>query len=478
MFYSSAMRTLLRHLVPAVLPTLLVACSHEPPPSQLEQVQERGKLIVVTRNAATTYYEGAEGPVGLEYELLKGFADRLGVELQLVIAPNLQTVLSVLGEGKVDLGAAGLTVTEPREHWLRFSHPYQHINQQLIYRVGSLRPREPEALTGHLEVLANSSHEELLEQLREEYPELQWHSNPHVETEELLAMVWQEQIDYTIADSNEFSMNQRFMPELRVAFDISEPQPLAWAFPRFHDESLYLAANDYLQAIEEDGTLANLLERYYGHLGEFDYVGTRAFLRHINERLPKYRELFEYTAREFHLDWRLLAATAYQESHWNPNAVSPTGVRGMMMLTQNTARELGVTRRTDPVESIWGGALYLSRLHARLPERIEEPDRSWLALAAYNIGFGHLEDARILTERNGGNPDKWKDVKQTLPLLHQRKWHSQTRFGYARGREALQYVENIRSYFDILMWVSEQEKSETVLLPPPHPATRLDSPVL
>ena len=456
---------------------LLTACG-QPANTRLVQVQERGKLIVVSRNAATTYYEGAEGPTGLEYDLLRGFANELGVELQLITAPNIQTVLTILGEGKVDMGAAGLTVTEPRSHWLRFSHPYQHITQQLVYRIGTPRPRDPGEIEGHLEIIASSSHEERLIHLRAEYPQLSWQPNALVENEELLTLVWQGELDYTVADSNEVTLNQHFMPELRVAFDLSEPQALAWGFPRFHDDSLQQAANHYLQGLEESGTLAKLLERYYGHLQSFDYVGVRTFMRHINERLPDYQEIFEYAANEFDLDWRLLAATAYQESHWNPDAVSPTGVRGIMMLTQNTARELGVSRRTDPVESIRGGALYLSRLHQRIPERISEPDRSWLALAAYNIGYGHMEDARILTQRNGGNPDSWKDVKDTLPLLHKRIWHSQTRYGYARGKEALQYVENIRSYYDILVWLSERDKVLPEPPPPPHPALRVDSPIL
>jgi membrane-bound lytic murein transglycosylase F len=478
MFYSYRMTRTLRYLTFPPLLLVLSACSNEAS-SQLEHVKERGKLIVVTRNAATTYYEGPEGPTGLEYELLKGFADELGVELQLVVAPNPQTILSLLAEGAADLGAAGLTATKPREVWLRFSRPYQHIHSQLIYRTGTPRPGDPGEIAGHLEILTDSSHEEALLHLRNAYPELNWHSNPRVDSEELLAMVWHKQIDYTIADSNEFVINQRFMPELRVAFDLGEPQPLGWAFPRFHDESLYLAANDYLQRMEESGALAQLLERYYGHLENFDYVGIRIFMRHINERLPQYRALFELSAREIDLDWRLLAAAAYQESHWDPDAVSPTGVRGIMMLTHNTARELGLNNRTDPVESIHGGARYLSQLHARIPERIQEPDRSWLALAAYNIGFGHMEDARVLTQRNGGNPDRWKDVKQRLPLLHQRKWHSQTRFGYARGKEALQYVENIRSYYDILVWLTDQQEKSNQAPPMPlHPAMLVNSPAL
>jgi len=209
-----------------------------------------------------------------------------------------------------------------------------------------------------------------------------------------------------------------------------------------------------------------LLERHYGHVSDFDYVGTRTYMRHIEQRLPEYRPHFEEAVADKDIDWRLLAAVAYQESHWNPKAVSPTGVRGMMMLTRTTANDLGVDRRTDPRQSIDGGSRYLKYLLDRIPERIQGRDRLWLALAAYNIGYGHMEDARIITQQRGGDPDKWMDVKESLPLLHKRKWYSKTKNGYARGNEAVRYVENIRSYYDILVWMIERNEPK-----PAPPAT-------
>jgi len=129
-----------------------------------------------------------------------------------------------------------------------------------------------------------------------------------------------------------------------------------------------------------------------------------------------------------------------------------------MMLTSVTAADLGVERRTDPTQSIEGGARYLKELLARVPERISDPDRLWFALASYNVGAGHLEDARILTEQRGGNPDLWKDVKESLPLLSKRAFYMRTRYGYARGAEPVKYVENIRSYYDILLWSTDQTR--------------------
>lgn len=456
-----------------LLLTLLTACSQ--PKNELERVLKQKELVVLTRNAASTYYEGPQGPLGLEYDLARGFAKQLGVKLRIEVAGNVGEVLSRLAEGEADFAAAGLTVTQPRQLWARFTPPYQHITQQLVYRSGTKKPKNLDQLDGTLEIVAGSSHEERLHKLHTEHHQLSWSENSEAESEELLTLVWERLIDYTVADSNEVLMNRRYYPELHVAFDLTEPEPLAWAFPKFKDQSLFNAASDYFNTIRESGELAKLIERYYGNLDSFDYVGTRTFQKHIKQRLPEYRHLFEYAAKEFKIDWVLLAAAAYQESHWNPDAVSPTGVKGIMMLTMATAGEIGVNERTDPVESIRGGALYLSKLMKKIPERIQEPDRSWLALAAYNVGYGHLEDARKITQRRGGNPDSWKDVKENLPLLRKRKWHKKTRHGYARGNEAVRYVENIRSYYAILGWQVEKEKPSFT---PPSRAIGIDSPAL
>ncbi|RRQ21058.1 membrane-bound lytic murein transglycosylase MltF [Thiohalobacter thiocyanaticus] len=294
---------------------------------------------------------------------------------------------------------------------------------------------------------------------------MSWRANRELDSEALLHLVWEQVIDYTIADSNEIAINQRFYPELRTAFAISEPQPLAWAFARGPDTSLYEAAKQFFFELRNSGRLAQIIERYYGHVQDFDYVGTRRYLRHIQLRLPEYTGIFKRAAKKNGLDWRLLAAVGYQESHWRPDARSPTGVRGIMMLTLNTVKYLGLDDRLDPVQSIQGGAEYLRMMIEKIPERIPEPDRTWLALAAYNIGFGHLEDARRLTEANGAEPDRWVDVKEHLPLLTQKKWYQRTRFGYARGHEPVQYVENIRSYYDILVWYTERDQ-EPVPSPP------------
>lgn len=452
-------------ILPLLLALVLLATCGRQSPSLLEQIQEQGELVVLTRNSPTSYYEGPEGPTGLEYDLASLFAERLGVRLRMVVPRNFNEIIPLLATRRYHFAAAGLTVTESRQALVRFGPSYQEITAQLVYRSGNGRPMDLSQLNGRLEVVAGSSHVELLQELRREHPRLIWHEAGQMESELLLSRVWDRIIDYTIADSNEVGINQRFYPELRVAMDLGEPQPLAWAFPIIEDDSLYNEAIDFFLEIRESGKLRQLLDRYYGHVEQLDYVGTRRYMRHIEERLPLYRPLFEAAGEATEQDWRLLAAMGYQESHWDPAAQSPTGVRGIMMLTLDTMRQLGLDNRLDPEQSIMGGARYIRQIKDRLPERIEEPDRTWLALAAYNVGMGHLEDARVLTERSGGNPDKWVSVKKYLPLLSEKKWYEQTRYGYARGHEPVQYVENIRGYYDILVWQTTSNRVPAPLPP-------------
>lgn len=420
------------------------------PPTVVEQVVRAGELRVVTVVGPTTYYVDGRGPAGFEYELARMFAEHLGVELRLVTPDNADDIIPMIARREADLAAAGLIATEEHAREVRFGPAYHEASQQLVYRRGAVRP----AGLANIEdtVLSGTRHASLIRAALAEHANVQWQAESGLETGDLLARVWRREIPYTIADSNEVKVSQRYYPELRVAFDVTPPQPLAWAFPRLGDDSLIRAADEFFVQMEKTGELERLRERYYGHVNEFDYVGVRRFLRHVEQRLPKYSELFRDAATVYQHDWRLLAAVGYQESQWNPKAVSPTGVRGIMMLTRRTAEELGIEDRIDPINSITGGARYLQQILRRLPAHIQEPDRTWMALAAYNVGYGHLQDARALTRKNGGNPDRWADVMKSLPLLMEKQWYRQTRYGYARGMEAVRYVQNIRGYYDMLVW--------------------------
>lgn len=430
--------------------------------TQLEAVKRSGELRVLTYSSTTTYYETPEGPAGFEYDFARAFADHLGVKLRIVPASYTNQALTRLATGEADF-AVGISETPARREKWRFTPPYQQVRQQVVYRLGTIRPTNIEELAGReIEIPSGSSYAERLQQLKAKHPQLQWSENPDKNPDDLLQLVWEGLLDLTVADSHTVAVNQPYFPELQVAFDLQKPEGLAWAFARTSDTSLYDAANHFIKAQQRSGMLAQLTDRYYGSASRYSFVNLSVYRMRVRTRLPLYQPLIEEAAKQNELDWRLLAAMAYQESYWDPTNVSPTGVRGFMMLTRATAEEMGVNKLDDASESIRGGARYLKELLDRLPARITGPDRLWFALAAYNVGMSHLEDARILTQKQGANPDKWNDVKERLPLLEDEKWHSQTKYGYCRGAEPVQFVNRVRTYFDVLARLDEDDRSKRI----------------
>jgi membrane-bound lytic murein transglycosylase F len=431
---------------------------------QLDKVRERGTLIVSSRSTAAVGETEHVGRDAFELSLVRQFADYLGVDLRVVGRDSLRSLLGDVATGSVDMAAAGLGVTPARAARFAFSLPYLQVHEQLVYRAGSYRPRTLDDIApGDLHVVADSSHEETLAQLRDDgHPDLGWRRHALRDARPLLRQVDSGEIRLTVADSHTVAKARRIYRHVAVALDLNEDRPVAWAFRHGDDRSLLDAANRFLDQMHADGRLAQLQARYFGHTGRLNFVDTRAFWRGVRDRLPTYRPLFEQAATETGHDWRLLAAISYQESHWDPDAVSPTGVRGLMMLTQVTAKRVGVSNRLDPEESILGGARYLQLIERRIPERISGQNRIWLTLAGYNVGFGHLEDARVLTERQGGNPDLWLDIKQHLPLLADPAHYKTLRYGFARGQEPVDYVENIRNFYDMMIWFTTTRDQATV----------------
>jgi len=431
-------------------------------PTELEKIQESGQIRILSRNGPTTYYEGPHGLTGFEYTLSLAFAKHLGVELVIEEEENLRSMLDSVGTIKGNFAAAGLTITDKRKKQVLFTDSYLDVTQQLIYKSGTSKPRSVEDLYGKsIIIIGNSSHSENLRKLKREYPQLEWEERYDVEMVDLLDMVNSGEIDHTIVDSNAYDLNRSLTPNARVAFNISEPEQLAWAFPLNKDDTLYKEAQKFFTKIKTEGLLDETIETVYGHLNELDYGDAVTFANRLDVRLPKWEDLLRSAAEEHDLDWHLLAAISYQESHWNPKAISPTGVRGFMMLTRSTAKYMGVKNRTNAEQSIRGGAKYFKSIYNRLPDRISNTDRTWFALASYNIGLGHVNDARILTEHFGGNPDKWADVRENINLLSKRKYYKSTKHGYARGWEAINYVRNIRNFYNIIAW-QQKEKLQQV----------------
>lgn len=434
---------------------VLSACDWRMESPKIAKIRERGVLIVATRNAPTTYYLGRDQmPEGFEHDLAKSFAEYLHVGVTFNIYHSRQEILAAVRSGEVDLAAAGLTQFRDSEGKFRFGPVYQNVDQQVVCRRGGppaknlLQLADVRLVIGEVGGVQNR-----LKELKGLIPNLSWEVEPSLSVEQILEKVWLGEIDCTIADSNVVAINRRYYPELVVKFPLGDATPLTWILPS-GEGLLSLELEKWFKDMKENGQLESVFERYYGYLAyyhdDYDYVENRVFMVRINERLPEYERVFREAGEKLQTPWQLLAALAYQESQWNPRAKSPTGVRGMMMLTRETATDLGVKNRMDPLESVVGGGEYLQSLKQKLPSEIGEPDRTWIALAAYNVGIGHIYDARELALQFGKNPNLWVDLQTVLPLLSVEKFHKNLKRGYARGLEPVQYVKRIRHYYDIL----------------------------
>jgi membrane-bound lytic murein transglycosylase F len=415
--------------------------------ANLEDIREAGELVVVTAPGPTSYSLNEAGePVGYEVELAQSFADHLGVPVRFELRDNLRGVLAAIADGEGHIAAAGITRTDIRQDFYTFGPSYKTVREQVVCRRFGARVREPGDLASvDLAVVGGSSYEETLRSLKEEHPEISWRPVEAPSAMPLLEQVQNEQLDCTVADSTLVAHARLSFPELLAPLDLASERSLAWITAPETPE-LMGALEAWFADIHGGELLAELDERWYGHTRRFDYVDTARFVRRIDERLPALRRHFIAAARETGIDWRWLAAQAYQESHWDPDAVSATGVRGVMMLTLPTANELGIEDRTDPAQSIDGGARYLRNLYDRLPEEVTGDDRLFKAFAAYNIGMGHLYDARRLALRQGMDANVWPVMRETLPMLTEPTHYETVRYGYARGHEPVQYVRNIRRY--------------------------------
>ncbi len=433
---------------------LLGTCSETPP--VLEQIQLQGELRVATRNSPIAYWQGVNGPDGPEYALAERFARALGVRLKLTVLNTPDKLAAEVKSNRAHLAAAGLAISPRPEKQLVWGPSYMDARQYVIVRPQGPRPRRISGLrTLRVEVVAGSAQAAALRKavgiaLQGARP-ARWKESTDVYVLDLLDRVSTGKIDATVANEHEYQLARNFHPELTIAFELREKAHLAWWLPRY-EPALIARVEAFFKALAPE--LPQWLAPHYADPERLDYVGARNFIGHVDERLPLYRVIFQQAGTATGLDWRLIAAIGYQESKWDPAAVSKTGVRGMMMLQEDTASRMGVKDRGDAQQSILGGARYFLEVRSMIPARIPEPDRTWFALAAYNIGFGHLEDARVLAQQHGRSADRWLDVRAALPLLATESSFLNTKYGYARGYETVRFVDNVRAYLDILEWVA------------------------
>jgi membrane-bound lytic murein transglycosylase F len=450
----------------AVLAFLAVGCEEAPKP--IAPIAQSGELVVLTVNGPATYFEDAQGlPSGFEYDLAMLFARELKAQPAFVIIDNPAKIDRLLREGQAHLAAAALPRHFDFPGGLAWGPSYHTTQHQVVGRMGGARPKSLKDIADkRVGVIEETVAEYLLsapaplELNVERLP-------PGISTADLLEQVADGRLDYALVESTRFTLARRHFPQIEVAFNLGSPVDYSWLVSTVDKKRILEAAGPFFARITRDGTLKRLIDRYYGHAARITALDSGRLLERIGTHLPRLKPWFQEAEAVSGIDWRLVAAIGYQESHWDPLATSPTGVRGLMMLTDDTASRLQVKNRLDARESIVGGARYFALLKEAMSPRITEPDRTYLALAAYNLGLGHLEDARILAQRSNLNPDKWQDVRQVLPRLSDPDAYHTLKHGYARGSEALQLVDNVRNYYDILTRI---EPRQTPLLRDVHEA--------
>lgn len=422
--------------------------------SSLVKIQRRNVLNVVLLNSPSTYYIGVDGPTGFEYDLLKSYANHLGVKLNITSAHTIQEAIQLRKNPDIDIISASLVKTPQRSEDFNFGPSYFEVQEQVICHRGMIGkhkfPRDVEELAElNIMVGKDTSYSETIKSLQNDGFDINATFSTDLSTEELLKKVSNHEIDCTVADSNVYALNLRYYPEIRMAFSISGREQLSWLLQKDTPE-LKADMYSWLNTFNQQGKMIQLKDHYYSYVLFFDYYNTKMFYKRMKSRLPKYQKIFEEASTRFGIPWTLLASISYQESHWNPKAKSFTGVRGLMMLTRNTAKLLGVTNRLDPKQSIVGGTRHIKQMLKLVPKEVLGENRLKFALAAYNIGLGHIKDAQHLAREIGLNENIWSDLKIVLPLLSQKKFYRDLKYGYARGEEPVKYVESIYNYRDIL----------------------------
>ncbi len=418
----------------------------------LDSIVARDTLRVLTRNSAYTYFLHRGTEMGFEYELIYDFAEKLGVNVKMVVPPRWDDMIPWLLEGRGDIIAAAMTVTPERAKQVAFSEPYNSVYQVVLTRTGGPRINAPEDLIGkQVHVRAGSSYYRRLEELNKELgggikivavPE-------YYDTEYIIELLMDRVIDVTVADVNIARLERSHYDSLRINTRISADEDLAWAV-RPNANALLDAINEYIDGLYtttgRSATFNILTRRYFNHAqGLGTYKHSLQEFR-TDGRISQYDHLIDKYAAQYGFAFSLIAAQAYQESRFNPNAKSWVGAKGIMQIMPRTGEALGVRNLADPEQNIEAGVRYLRELYDRFDESLHPHDRLAFALASYNVGYGHVRDARLLAAEEQLNPDVWQgNVEWMLLNLSRQNYYERTASGYARGHEAVNYVNNIMS---------------------------------
>lgn len=414
--------------------------------------QKNLSLRMITRNSPETYFLWRGQLMGFEYELMKEFSKRHNVRLEVIVADNYQQMKSLLENGEGDIIAAGLSRILERESEFKFSTRYNRVSELLVANKNSAAIEQLSDLNGRtISVRKSSAFWATAKKLADQYGVKIVAADENIPTEILIAQVADKEIDLTIADSNLVSIEQRFRDNVVAPLILKENIPYAYAV-RQDNLQLLGSINAFIKK-EYRGTFYNVIKGKY-------FASKKRLTSYRKDRvtagstLSPYDQLVKDKARKYQFDWRLIVSQMFQESRFNPNAMSSAGAQGLMQVLPRTAKELGFLDLNNPEQSIAAGIQYLDWTRARFSKNIPLEERLFFALAAYNAGFGHVRDAQKLAKKMGLRSDKWFDhVEKAMLLLQKPAYYKNTRFGYCRGSEPVNYVREIQqrylSYVDI-----------------------------
>ncbi|MDR1529900.1 MAG: membrane-bound lytic murein transglycosylase MltF [Burkholderiales bacterium] len=410
--------------------------------------------VAFCADPASWFLNGKGDFVGFEYDLLKSFSEEVQMTLKPTASVNIDDLFRKLKSAQTSV-SAGLyrPMSIDENDKIIWTDPYYSVETLVVYNTNLRRPKNWEQITGDtVAYLKNPGMESLVAELAKEYPGIRWKPVSAPSSDALLAQVDNGTYPYALVTAHRADLARNIYFSFATAFTTGYEVEMAWALP---DNKTYLrnVLNEYIARSKENGLIDSLVDRYFNHPQQVDRNDAGIFQTRIREDLPEFKDIFKSAQEMTGVEWRLLAAIAYQESRWDPLARSETGVRGFMQITLDTARHLGLDEadRFDAERSVHAAAVYLQMIKDRLPEEIVEPDRTWVTLAAYNIGLGHIEDAQRLARKKGLSPYLWKDIRKMLPLLARAEYYQSARHGYARGGMPVAFVDRVRAYYDILL---------------------------
>ena len=427
--------------------------------SVLEKIHRTQIVKVILEKKEPSFYQEFGLNRGLYYDIVQEFAKELGASVEFVTIQDRNKIPYLLQTGHADMALVDRIITPEGSSTSLLSNPYLQTRQMVACKRGGTNPKTDDDLLKFPLLIPNhmpNAHH-LAKSLGGEHK--QWRVTSY-SVRHLFQKLSSQKSGCLLVNEKDFVVLRRHYPNLKEIKMFPKEWGVGAEFAKY-SVNLHQTFNKWL-ALNQDW-VASLEHNYYERLHELTYADLRIFHHRIQARLPKFLKYFQEAGRRYQLPWQLLAAQAYQESHWNPNARSKTGVRGVMMLTKVVAKELDVNR-IDPIQSIFGGTRYLKSLIARVPKNVAEKDRIWFALAAYNVGMGHVRDAQKLAKREGKDSGNWQAVRSVLPKLAKKEYYTHLKYGYARGYEAVTYVRWIHEFYAILLQYQNQHLLSPIYL--------------